>query len=261
QLYIRQAMQMLVDQPLYVKQALDGYGTPTYGVIPDDIPSSYESASQASYNPYPYDPSMAVQLLRSHGWKIVPGGTDTCERPGTGSSDCGAGIAAGTPLAFKLLYASGFQYLNVEMQAYKSAMDQAGMQLSLSEATVDDVLGNATPCTPSQSDCGWQMLNWEFGYVLVPNYDPTGEQQYETGAASNFGSFDDPALNSLIDKTNLPGGESYMSAYARLAAKVLPDIFFPEAAYQISAIKSDLHGALPQNPEEDFTPENWRLNG
>ncbi|MGA3214946.1 MAG: ABC transporter substrate-binding protein [Acidimicrobiales bacterium] len=261
QLYIRQAMQSLVDQPTYIKAALDGYGTPTYGVIPDDIPSSYITPQQAKDNPYPYDPAKAVQLLRSHGWKIVPNGTDTCIRPGTGASDCGAGIAAGTPISFKLLYASGFQYLNVEMETYKTAMDQAGMQLSLSEAPVDDVLGSATVCTPSQSDCGWQMLNWEFGYVLVPNYDPTGEQQYKAGAASNFGSFNDPALNSIIEKTNLPGGQVYMAAYAKLAAQELPDIFFPEAPYQISAIKSTLTGVLPQNPEEDFTPENWRLNG
>lgn len=255
QLYIRQAMQSLVDQPLYVKSALEGYGDPTYGVIPDDIPSSYLSGSES--NPYPYDPSKAVQLLRSHGWKIKANGTDVCNKPGTGKDDCGAGIAKGAPLSFKLAYASGFQYLNVEMQTWKTALSEAGIQLALSQAPVDTVLGNAIPCAPSASDCNWQMLNWEFGYVLVPNYDPTGEQQYETGAASNFGSFSDPALDALIQKTNLPGGQAYMSAYAKLAAKELPDIFFPEADYQISAVKSNLKGTLPQNPEEDFTPENW----
>jgi peptide/nickel transport system substrate-binding protein len=105
------------------------------------------------------------------------------------------------------------------------------------------------------------MLNWEFGYILVPNYDPTGEQQYETGAASNFGSFNDPALNAVIQRTNLAGGQKYMSEYATLAAQALPDIFFPEADYQISAVKSTLKGTLPQNPEEDFTPENWYFSG
>ncbi len=259
QLYIRQAMQSLVDQPVYIKSALGGYGTPTYGVIPTDVPSSYISGNVT--NPYPYDPAKAAQLLKEHGWKVVASGTDTCERAGTGPSDCGAGIAAGTPLSFKLMYASGFQYLNVEMQTFKTAMDEVGMQLSLSESPVNDVLGSAIPCAPSASDCNWQMLNWEFGYVLIPNYEPTGEQQYETGAASNFGSFDDPALNTVIRETNLPGGQTYMGDYAKLAAESLPDIFFPEADYQISAIKSNLKGALPQNPEEDFTPENWRFSG
>jgi peptide/nickel transport system substrate-binding protein len=259
QLYIRQAMQSLVDQPLYLKSALGGYGTATYGVIPDDIPSSYISGNVT--NPYPYDPARAVKLLRDHGWKIVTNGVDVCAQPGTGPSDCGAGISAGTPLSFNLLYASGFQYLNVEMQTFKTAMAEAGMDLALSESPVDDVLGNAVPCAPSASDCNWQMLNWEFGYILVPNYDPTGEQQYETGAASNFGSFNDPALNAVIQRTNLAGGQQYMSEYATLAAEALPDIFFPEADYQISAVRSTLKGTLPQNPEEDFTPENWYFSG
>lgn len=48
-----------------------------------------------------------------------------------------------------------------------------------------------------------------------------------------------------------------MSAFANLAAKELPDIFFPEADYQISAIAPKLRGVLPQNPEEDITPEDW----
>jgi hypothetical protein len=48
-----------------------------------------------------------------------------------------------------------------------------------------------------------------------------------------------------------------MSAFANLAAKELPDIFFPEADYQISAIAPKLRGVLPQNREEDITPEDW----
>lgn len=257
QLYIRQAMQSLVDQPLYIKSALKGYGTPTYGVIPNEVPSDFLSGPAETKNPYPYDPSKAVALLRQHGWKIVKNGADVCQRAGSGPGDCGAGIVAGTPLKFKLLYASGFEYLDAEMQAWKTEMDQAGMQLSLSESPAGTVLGSAAVCTPNQSDCSWEMLNWESGYILIPNYDPTGEQQYETGAASNFGSFSDPALDAIIQKTNLPGGESYMSTYAKMATEELPDIFFPEADYQISAISSSLKGALPQNPEEDFSPENW----
>jgi peptide/nickel transport system substrate-binding protein len=34
----------------------------------------------------------------------VPNGTDTCAKPGTGPGQCGAGIPAGTKLAFNLIY-------------------------------------------------------------------------------------------------------------------------------------------------------------
>ena len=34
----------------------------------------------------------------------MPGGTDTCAKPGTGANECGAGIPAGTKLALNLIY-------------------------------------------------------------------------------------------------------------------------------------------------------------
>ncbi|HET9072441.1 MAG TPA: ABC transporter substrate-binding protein, partial [Acidimicrobiales bacterium] len=41
QLYIRQALQHLVDQPVYLKQALHGFGLPDYGIAPDYSGSKY----------------------------------------------------------------------------------------------------------------------------------------------------------------------------------------------------------------------------
>ena len=36
----------------------------------------------------------------------MPGGASTCAKPGTGAGECGAGIPAGTKLAFNVIYAS-----------------------------------------------------------------------------------------------------------------------------------------------------------
>ncbi|MGH9920646.1 MAG: ABC transporter substrate-binding protein, partial [Nitrososphaerales archaeon] len=104
QLYFRQAMQDLVDQPLYVKSIAKGYAAPDYGPVPIVPPNPYTSKLEKS-NPYSYSPARAVSLLRSHGWKVVKNGTDTCTKPGSGAHECGKGIAKGTKLALQVVYA------------------------------------------------------------------------------------------------------------------------------------------------------------
>jgi peptide/nickel transport system substrate-binding protein len=99
QTYYRQAFQSLVDQPLYIKKVFKGYAVPTYGPVPVTPTNSFASSFEKE-NPFPYSPSKAKSLLSSHGWKIVPNGTDTCIKAGTASNECGAGIPAGTPLSF-----------------------------------------------------------------------------------------------------------------------------------------------------------------
>ena len=58
QLYIRQAMQYLIDQPAYIKSIQLGYGTPTYGPVPAFPQTSFLDPAEKS-NPYPYDPATA----------------------------------------------------------------------------------------------------------------------------------------------------------------------------------------------------------
>ncbi len=58
-------------------------------------------------NPLKYNPATAVSLLKSHGWKVVPYGTSTCQSPGTAANQCGAGIPKGAKLSFNLQFDSG----------------------------------------------------------------------------------------------------------------------------------------------------------
>ncbi len=83
QLYFRQAMQYLVNQPGLIARLNDGYGVPTYGPVPVVPRNSFASAAAKS-NPYPYSPSRAVHLLTAHGWRVVPNGTSTCAAAGHG---------------------------------------------------------------------------------------------------------------------------------------------------------------------------------
>ena len=83
QLYFRQAMQTLVDQPAIISKVFKGYGAPEYGPVPV-LPVTNFLSSGEKTNPYPYSPTKAKKLLSSHGWKINPDGTDTCTNAGIG---------------------------------------------------------------------------------------------------------------------------------------------------------------------------------
>ena len=83
QLYFRQAVQYLVDQPLYNQKINKGYGVGTYGPVPSEPENNFVS-SEVKNNPYPYNPTKAVSLLKDHGWTVVPNGTSHLCRPGHG---------------------------------------------------------------------------------------------------------------------------------------------------------------------------------
>ena len=132
QLYIRQALAHLVDHQGWITAFMHGAGAPAYGPIPAYPQSPYLPANAAT-NPYPFSVSTAVSLLKSHGWTVVPGGTDTCAKPGTGASQCGAGIPAGTKLAWNYIYSSSPALIGNQATDFVSKAKQAGINITLSE--------------------------------------------------------------------------------------------------------------------------------
>lgn len=250
QLYVRQAMQHLINQAGYISSFLQGYGDPTYGPVPLTPKSNYLTTEQQQ-NPYPYDPATAVSLLKAHGWHVVPQGTSTCVRPGTGPTDCGKGIAAGQKLTFNFQYATGTQAGTEEDAALQSAFAQAGIKLAESGASFGTVTGNIVPC--SKSGC-WQMLYYNQGWYFDPGYnDPDGSVLFATG---NPGGYSDPTADGLM--TKLPsGGLTALHNYENYVAKQLPTLWMPEFAAQISAVSNKLKGVYPQDPDSNIYPEDW----
>ena len=254
QLYFRQALQSVVDQNSIITAAAKGYGIPTTGPIPTYPDSPLVSALEKQ-NPYPFDLAAAKNYLTGHGWNVAAGGTTTCTRPGTGPTDCGAGIAAGQKLAFTLLYASGQQTIDTAMQSLKSNAAKVGIQLTLSTAPFNTVTATAVPC--SGAKCTWQMGNWGGGWVYSPDYYPTGESLFQTGAGSNSGSFSDPSIDSLIHATNVQSGTAPMLAYEDALAKTVPVVWQPNYTYALTEVANGLQGVTPQNPFGGITPESW----
>jgi peptide/nickel transport system substrate-binding protein len=258
QLYVRQALQMAVDQKTIVNDVWSSEATAGYGPIPQTPKSAYLSPVQAD-NPYPYNLAKAKSLLTAHGWSVPTNGTATCAKPGTAAGECGAGIAAGTKLAFTIISESGSTETTNMMQELQSSFAQIGATMSVKQAPLNTVLNESAICKPSQAACSWQMSFFGTqGSWYYPAY-PSGEQIFASNAGVNLGSYSDSGADKLISETTSSGSASAMQAYSAYLAKNLPVIWVPNPDYQVSAIKSTLHGVL-QNPLANMNPQQWYLS-
>jgi peptide/nickel transport system substrate-binding protein len=248
QLYFRQALQMLIDQKGYVKDLLKGYGYPTWGPVPIKPENPYVSAYLKS-EPYKYDPAKAANLLKSNGWTVNPNGVSVC------SGQCGDGVPVGAKAEFNVLYDSGAVVTSEEVQAWKSAASNVGIQLNISAQPFNEVIAQVEPC--SGPSCTWELAY--SGWLYGVNPYPVADQMTLCGAGSNFGSYCDQTNDSYIHAVQSQGTTSAMTTYENYAAKQLPMLWMPEADYQLSMIKNNLHGVV-QSPILSLTPEDWSLS-
>jgi peptide/nickel transport system substrate-binding protein len=247
QLYFRQAFQTLVNQPAYISHIDHGYGVPTYGPVPVCPTNKFAAAELAKGNPYAYNPTKAKQLLQQNGWTVKPGGTSVCAN----ASKCG--VPAGTKLSFTLQYVSGSPFEDQLMQAQKSSWGAAGINVNLTTATFDTVLSNAVPCTGGSS-CSWEMENWGGGWIFAPDYYPSGEDLFQTGASSNSGSYTDKKMDTLIKGTTV--GNADLGPYSVYGADQLPVVWQP-ITLTANEIRKKLQGVTPLSPLLNLNPENW----
>lgn len=232
QVYFRQAFQHLVDQNGWINAFEKGYAIPTYGLIPTNPANTFLSPN-GSKNPAPFNVATAKQLLTSHGWNVVPNGTTTCKDPGSGPTQCGAGVPAGLGLSFNLDYQSGVTFLDSEMKTLKSDASEVGIQLQLTTHPFDQVIATATQCKPTDANCGWTSENWGGGWIYSPDFYPSGEEVAQTGAAANYSNYSDPTMDSLVQATTLAPpaqAQTTLNAYQDYAQTQLPFVFQPNTA-------------------------------
>jgi len=252
QLYIRQALERLIDQPLWVKTALAGYGEPDYGPVVNGSPQLTAPIEGAGKYPYSYSTSDAETLLRDHGWKVIPNGVDTCSDPGTASNQCGAGIAKGTKLTFNLIYQSATTFESTEMAEYKSEAGHAGVEINLSSNVFPFQL--AIPCTSTQADCNWQMIDWGGAIYTLPYY-PAGGGYFECGGALNYDSYCSKTEVALDDAAE--ASSQKLIPWETYVTKNLPMLWIPNSDFELLEVKNTLKGVLPANPLLSIYPQNW----
>jgi peptide/nickel transport system substrate-binding protein len=261
QLYVRQAFAYLFDQPAIIKGVYKGAAVPAYGPTPSSPASPY-APSSATTNPYPYDPSKAVSLLKSHGWKVVPNGQTTCQTPGTGASECGAGIPAGTPI--KLVWAnpptSFSTTLPLESEALASqAKAAAGINITFQTKTFNFLISNYNDANPAAAKYtnDWGVNNYG---GLFTDYYPTASGVWNEGAGFNTGGYADSVANELINRSVHSGDANAVKIEANYFATHLPVLFGPSQDNLMAAIGTKV-GSQPDGwtamTQQQYFPQYW----
>ncbi len=243
QTYIRAAMQMDIDQATVVRNVFSGYASAGGGPIP--VAASATAGGSISVS-YPYDPSKATAILTSHGWQLS-GGVLSCADPGSGSDQCGAGIAAGAPLTLNLLMPNTSPQFVREMAVLVAGWKAIGINVNIQFASYDQVV-SACSTTPTA-----QLCAWDSGWTYSPAALPTGEALFATTGTANIGAFSNAAVDALINQT-LQAPVS-LARYARVVSTLLPALFIPQGDV-LTETSTNLQSAvgLAPNPLGSFTP-------
>jgi peptide/nickel transport system substrate-binding protein len=255
QLYVRQALQLTVDQPLMIQKIQKGYGYQQINPLPPVTPKAI-SGPVSTKNPYPYNPGKALSLLTSHGWSIN-GGNAVCEKPGTSATECGAGIAKGNVLTVTMEYGSGIPSLAVQVATEVSEWKSIGINAKTLGEPFNKVVGD---CVSKSSN--WSICLWGAGWIYAPDYYPSGESLFVPGASFNIGAYSYAPLTAAVKTTTF--GTATLAQFANIAAQQLPVLYQPNStnAYSgsgigeaIKTLKSKI-GFTP-NTLTNFMPEYY----
>jgi len=247
QLYVRQALQYATNQPLTLKAVVKGYGVPTYSPLPYGAPAAISGPVP---NPYPFNQAKALSLFASHGWKEM-NGVQTCVKPGTAANECGAGVKKGFAMSLKMDQAAGSATDNELTAVETSEWNNIGVFVSINQDTFGNVLSK---CQGAKT--GFDLCDWGGGWIYAPDYYPSGEELFQTGASSNTGGYSNPTMDKLI--TASVSGNSKLTAYENYAAQQLPVFFKPNGVSPGEVIKTlkSLNG-FKVNPLQNFMPEYY----
>jgi peptide/nickel transport system substrate-binding protein len=259
QLYIRQALAHLVDDQGWITAFMHGAGAPAYGPIPA-YPQSPYLPSDAATDPYPFDVSAAVSLLKSHGWTVNPGGTDVCSSPGTGPTNCGAGIPAGTKLAWNYIYSSSPALIGYQATDFVSKAKQAGIDITLSSSNFNYMIANYLDPSAPANENKWAME--DFGGETDDAYATTFGL-FNTGGPDQVGDYSNPTADALINASISSGDPAAVKNEASFLTENQPVQFQPNPDI-IWAWKNTLSSTMPagwENLTQYYaTPEYWYFN-
>jgi peptide/nickel transport system substrate-binding protein len=255
QLYFRQAMQHLEDQPGQIKAFLNGDGDPLGGPI-GAYPQSPYLPANGKTTLYPFSISAATSLLKANGWTVTANGTDTCTKPGTGPGVSGAGIPAGTKLSFNLIY-NAASPITQEVEDLASNAKAAGIDVNLSASNFDFMIQNyIDPASPANIN-KWAME--DFGGESFSTY-PTSFGLFNTGGSGQIGDYSNPQADALINDSISSTNPAAVTNELSYLDTQLPVLWQPLRDH-VYVWKTNISATTPQAFEDltqyDPTPELW----
>ncbi|MGH9920428.1 MAG: ABC transporter substrate-binding protein, partial [Nitrososphaerales archaeon] len=262
QLYVRQALTHLIDFNSIISKIYHGHAS--YAASPISNPNDrgqYVTALDKK-DPYPYSVSAATKLLTRHGWHVVPNGTSTCKRPGSGPTECGQGILKGAKLAFRIVGTQSSDTQYALLQYIDSQFSDIGAAMKVKLVPEATLPSDAAQCSGGVSKCSWDMELWmgEWPLGWTP-YVETGGNTFYCGATSNYGSFCTPKMDAMIDANHESADPiASLKKWENYMVKEQVQIYMPEPAYRVVAYKATLNGVTPLDPYLQIYPEDWHFS-
>lgn len=220
-LYVRQALDMGINQPAIIKQLYHGQGIEANGPVPSKPNTPFYDKALNRLT-YPYNPVAGKALLERHGWKMTHG----------------VMTKDGEKLAFSINYITGSTTATDLMEYLATSWAKEGIKVNLIPTP-----GSQFPLPNNKWDAIFTGLT---SWVYSPDFYPTGGGLFKTGAALNFWGYSNPTMNRLVNLTYAPyttqaQEQQRMDAYQMFASQQLPLLFLPYAAsFYVSS--TDLHG-------------------
>lgn len=258
--YVRQALQRLIDQQGYIKSrgVYNGAASANYSTAGSNSPYPPRFGDKA---PYPYDPAAAKKLLTDNGWKVAPGGTTTCARPGTGTGECGAGIPKGQTIDFTLASANTPAYVGARDTAFASEAKKLGIKVTLVTKSLNYLYTNyGNSFAPANKD---KWASMDSGALYMAAGYPSSNTVFNTGGSFNLGGYHDAEADKLINASTFGADSKALSDEVTRLGKDLPALYFP-TPHTLVVWKDSLSG-----PPKSFqsllsylyTPELWYFHG
>ncbi len=166
-----------------------------------------------------------------HGW-TKSGSSLVCTRPGTGTTNCGSGIALDDQLKLSIEWYSGSPSLDSEMNAVLADWSTLGIQTTHSTGTFAATAGSCPSAYNASSTV--DICNWGGGWLYAPDYFPSGEPLLLTGAGSNSGQYSNAKMDALIRATLVQNVK--LTEYGQYSADQLPVLYDPLATSQDEVI-------------------------
>jgi peptide/nickel transport system substrate-binding protein len=250
--YVRQALQMCLDQDRIIREVFNGNAYRMDGPVPLSPPNPHVSPKQLK-DPMPFDPAAANALLEAHGWdtSTMPAG---CVQPGEVDGCAGEGIEIGAHLSFTIRYVEGKDALLKLLEIFKEDAAKAGIELKL-EPVYGSVMVAEDHAPNQPAKRLWEINTWNGGWSFYGHL--TGEMLFATGGGSNFGDYSDPTADKLIDATVHSDDPEAMYAYQDYIAEQVPTIWSPGFPNRMFEVAKNLRGVEPCNPYGLINPEDW----
>jgi peptide/nickel transport system substrate-binding protein len=239
--YVRQALEMGVNQKGIIQSFYDGYGV----VEDDQVPSQPRTVfydKQATT--YSFNPAAGKKLLEAHGWKLVKG----------------VMTKDGVALKFTFIFDSGNDTDESIAQYLKTTWAQEGIDVTL-ESEQDNTI-----FTYGNTDASkWSMLWWGGGWTYGPDFEPTGDVFFSPVAGVDTG-YESNEMTKLIAATEAAGTQAQHLArfkqFLNYESQQMPLIWMPyyplffEVASNVKNVVSSF------NPITGFYyPNYWTVSG